>query len=145
MDDGSMKTFYDSEGYLVVNSLFTDAELADVRLRTYEIIADPARAPAGVSVSREDDTLADANRVNRSPLGRRPFSYALILSSKPFACHPKLLELVRLLLGPRIKVCLVSGHLHSDTFRHAGAHKIPNGGSSEIMRTLDSTGAEGGS
>lgn len=104
MAQRSIKTFYDQEGYLVVESLFTDADLADVRLRTDQIIADPSAAPAGVSVAREDDTLADANRSNRSPLRGTSFLVRFDPVFRAFACHPKLLELTRVLLGQRIKV-----------------------------------------
>ena len=41
MFEPSMKTFYDTHGYLVVKNLFQKEELADVIHRTDEMIADP--------------------------------------------------------------------------------------------------------
>lgn len=55
----AIKDFFDASGYVIVENVFDENELAPVRARLEEIIADPSRAPAGVKVGRENDTLAD--------------------------------------------------------------------------------------
>ncbi|MBT6147283.1 MAG: hypothetical protein HOH74_17745, partial [Gemmatimonadetes bacterium] len=51
-----MKQSYEKDGYLVVESLFTEEELAGVRQQIDALIADPDSAPEGVTVGREGDT-----------------------------------------------------------------------------------------
>lgn len=102
----SMKTFYDNEGYLVVENLFGNAELADVRRRTEEIVAAPESAPQGVSVGREGDTIADKSSSAGQNNAVRGIAFMVRFDPafKAFAQQPKLLDLVRRLIGPRIKV-----------------------------------------
>ena len=101
-----MKTFYDENGYLVVKSLFTDDELVEMRERIEEIVANPASAPEGVSLGREGDTAVDKS----SPEARNDAVRGIAFMARfdpvvrEFARHPKLLEVVRRLIGPRIKV-----------------------------------------
>ncbi len=102
----SLKTFYDNEGYLVVENLFDNAELAEVRRRTEEIAADPESAPQGVSVGREGNTVADKSSAAAQNNAVRGIAFMVHFDPafKAFAQQPKLLDLVRGLIGPRIKV-----------------------------------------
>ncbi len=102
----SMKSFYESEGYLVVEELFGEEELAGVRGRVDEIVADPACAPDGVSVGREGDTVADKNDTEAGKDAVRGMAFLVRFDPvfQAFARQPRLLELVRGLLGPRVKV-----------------------------------------
>ena len=59
MFEPSMKTFYDTHGYLVVKNLFAKEELANVIQRTDEIVANPDRAPEGISIGHEGNTVTD--------------------------------------------------------------------------------------
>jgi ectoine hydroxylase-related dioxygenase (phytanoyl-CoA dioxygenase family) len=106
MFDPAMKTFFDAEGYLVVENVFSDAELADVRRRTDEIIANPASAPEGVSVGRESDTVVDKTDAAANNQSVRNIGFLARFDPifRSFARQPKLLELVRGLIGPRVKV-----------------------------------------
>ena len=101
-----MKCFYDAEGYLVVENVFADAELAEVRRRTDEIVADPASAPTGVSVGREGDTIADKTDAAAANNAVRSTAFLVRFDAvfRTFAVQAKLVELVRGLIGPRIKV-----------------------------------------
>lgn len=102
----SMKTFFDDNGYLVVEHVLTDEELTGVRQRTDEIIADPDSAPPGVSVGREGDTIADKSRTEAANRAVRGTAFLVRFDPifRAFAQNPKILELVRGLIGPRIKV-----------------------------------------
>lgn len=106
MFDSTMKTFFDAEGYLVVENVFSDAELAAVRHRTDEIVANPANAPEGVSVGREGDTVVDKKDAAANNQSVRNIGFLVRFDPifRTFACQPKLLELVRGLIGPRVKV-----------------------------------------
>lgn len=101
-----MKTFYDENGYLVAKSLFTDDELTGVRGRIEEIVANPASAPEGVSLSREGDTMADRSSPEARNNAMRGIAFMARFDPvvREFARHPKMLEIVRGLIGPRIKV-----------------------------------------
>jgi phytanoyl-CoA hydroxylase len=102
----AMKAFYEENGYLVVESLLADAELDGVRRRTDAIVADPSCAPAGVSVGREGDTVADRSRPEAANDAVRGLAFVVRfdLVFREVARNPKLLEVVRGLLGPRVKV-----------------------------------------
>lgn len=102
----AMKVFFDENGYLVVERVLTDEELAGVRQRTDEIIADPDSAPAGVSVGREGDTVADKSKPEAANQAVRGAAFLVRFDPmfREFARNPKILELVRGLIGPRIKV-----------------------------------------
>src|SRR5207249_5365530 len=91
---------------LVVKSVLTDAELAGVRRRTDEIVADPSRAAPGVGVSREGDTIKDKSRREAANDAVRGMAFVARFDPvyREVALNPKLLELVRGLLGPRVKV-----------------------------------------
>ena len=100
------KTFYDTNGYVVAERLFDNGQLDEVRARVEAIIADPDSAPDGVLVSRESDTEAAAESANvRGSMVR---GIAFLARFDPFfselARTPKLLALVRSLIGPRIKL-----------------------------------------
>jgi ectoine hydroxylase-related dioxygenase (phytanoyl-CoA dioxygenase family) len=102
----AMKAFYEENGYLAVESLLTDAELDGVRRRTDEIVADPSRAPVGVSVGREGDTVADRSRPEATNDAVRGLAFVVRFDPvfREVARSPQLLEVVRGLLGPRVKV-----------------------------------------
>ena len=115
--DGSMKSFFDENGYLVVERLLSADDLDPIRRRVEEIVADPARAPAGVEVGRESDTLdksAARARAGAPVAGLRgPASDSLrklgsIARFDPafqvLATNPRLLLVVRGLIGPRVKL-----------------------------------------
>src|SRR5438270_3622749 len=101
-----MKTFFEENGYLVVESVLTDVELAGVRRRTDEIVADPGHAPAGVKVGREGDTVADKSRPEAASDAVRAIAFAARFDPvfQESARNPRLLELVRGLIGPRVKL-----------------------------------------
>lgn len=101
-----MKAFYGEHGYLVVEGLFDDAELAGVRQRTAEIAADPAGAPPGISVGREGDTVSDRSRPEAGNDAVRGMAFVARFDPvyRELARHPKLLALVRGLLGPRVQL-----------------------------------------
>lgn len=102
----TMKSFYDSNGYLVVEELFNDEELGPIRQRTDEIVESPDSAPEGVSIGREGDTVGSksggdaANKTIRGTAFLARFDPVF----QDFARHPKMLEIVRGLLGGRIKL-----------------------------------------
>jgi len=102
----SMKTFYDTHGYLVVKSLFQKEELADVIHRTDEIVADPDRASEGVSIGLEGNTVTDKSDPEARNHSVRVLAFVVRFDPTyhPIAKRPKLLALVRGLIGPRIRV-----------------------------------------
>jgi phytanoyl-CoA hydroxylase len=102
----AMKRFYDANGYLVVESVLTDDELAGIRHRTDEIVADPTRAPEGVSIGREGDTMADKSRPEAANKAVRGMAFLVRFDPvfREVALNPKILELTRGLLCPRIKL-----------------------------------------
>jgi ectoine hydroxylase-related dioxygenase (phytanoyl-CoA dioxygenase family) len=97
-----MKQRYDEHGFLVVHSLFSEDELAEVRRRIDALIADPATGAEGVTVGHEGDT-SPQTRGTGDVRGA-----AFLVRFDPFfqdlARTPKLLECARGLLGPRVKV-----------------------------------------
>lgn len=97
-----MKRFYDENGYLVVESLFSEEELAGVRERVDALVADPDSAPEGVTVGREGDTKAETKGTGAVRGGA--FLVRFVPFFQDFARTPKLLDVVRGLLGPRVKV-----------------------------------------
>jgi ectoine hydroxylase-related dioxygenase (phytanoyl-CoA dioxygenase family) len=101
-----MKAFYEENGYLVVERLFDEEALAGVRRRTAEIVADPASAPAGVSVGREGDTVADRSSQEAANDAVRGMAFVARFDPvyREFAQSPGLLAIVRGLLGPRIQL-----------------------------------------
>jgi ectoine hydroxylase-related dioxygenase (phytanoyl-CoA dioxygenase family) len=101
-----MKSFYDENGYLVVKSVLTDEELSGVRRRTDEVVADPARATPGVTVGREGDTVKDKSRAEAANDAVRAMAFLVRFDPvyREVALNPKVLELVRGLIGPRVKV-----------------------------------------
>lgn len=106
MFQASMRTFYDDNGYLVVNHVFQSSELAAIHQRVEEIIANPDKAPEGVPIGREGDTVKDKTSVAAQNTDIRALAFMVRFDPlfRDFAQHPQLLELVRGLIGPRIKV-----------------------------------------
>jgi phytanoyl-CoA hydroxylase len=105
--DPAIKRFYDDNGYVIVERVFTDAELSPLRERTDEMVRDPSLATKGVRVGRESET-------QQPKLGEKPPAVDPIRKFEgtvrfdpifqAFARQPKLHELVRGLIGPRIKI-----------------------------------------
>ncbi len=106
MFQAHMKTFYDQNGYLVVNSVFTSEEMAPVRHRTEDLIAHPEKAPEGVPIGREGDTVADKTQPEAQNQSIRAMAFLVRFDPvyRAFAQNPKLLAITRGLIGPRIKV-----------------------------------------
>ena len=104
--DSSMKSFYDQNGYLVVERVFNADELGPIRRRVDEVLADPTRAPAGVNVGRESDTRADKSSPPppNDPVRKLEFMARFDPTFQKLATNPKLLSVVRGLLGPRVKL-----------------------------------------
>jgi len=102
----AMKTFYETNGYLVVERVFQPSELADINRRIEEIVAHPEKAPEGVPIGREGDTVKDKSATAAQNTAIRALAFMVRFDPqfRDFATQPKLLELVRGLLGPRIKV-----------------------------------------
>ena len=101
-----MKEFFTDNGYLVVESLMTNGEMEAVSQRTDEVVADPSKVPPGVSVGREGDTFKDKAGIdaqNRTVRGTA-FMARCDPVFRAFAQHPKILEIVRGLLGGRVKL-----------------------------------------
>jgi ectoine hydroxylase-related dioxygenase (phytanoyl-CoA dioxygenase family) len=101
-----MKAFYEANGYLVVERLFEDGELAGVRRRTDEIVSEPESAPPGVWVGREGDTIADRSRAEAKNDAVRGLAFVARFDPvyRELALNPKLLAIVRGLLGPRVQL-----------------------------------------
>ena len=97
-----MKQSYEKDGYLVVESLFTEEEQAGVRQQIDALIADPDSAPEGVTVGREGDTTPETK--GTGAVRGAAFMVRFVPYFQDFARTPKLLECVRGLLGPRVKV-----------------------------------------
>ncbi|MDA0334052.1 MAG: phytanoyl-CoA dioxygenase family protein [bacterium] len=97
-----LKDRYEENGFLVVEALFTDGELAPVRQRIDALIADPASRLAGVGIGREGDTKPETK--GTGDVRGASFLVRFDPFFQDFARTPKLLDHARGLLGPRIKV-----------------------------------------
>ncbi len=106
MFDPSMKSRYDEQGFLVVPSVFTAAELDPIRGRVDALVADPNSAPEGVSIGREGDTTPDRNspQAQNSAVRSTAFLVRFDAQFQAFATQDKLLQLVRGLIGPKVQV-----------------------------------------
>ena len=106
MFQSSMKTAYDSDGYLVVEDVFDKAELKTMSDSIDRIVRDPANAPDGVSISREGDTIADKESAEARNTDVRGIAFMVRFDERfrAFAKNANLLDLVRGLIGPRVKV-----------------------------------------
>lgn len=110
-----MKQSYDDNGFLVVESLFSDDELTGVRQRIDALIADPDSRPDGVGVGREGDTKAETK--GTGDVRGASFLVRFVPFFQDFARTPKLLEHARGVLGSaRVKV-----------FRDQALFKPPHG------------------
>lgn len=100
-----IKRFFDENGFVVVQNVFNDAELAPVQARLEEIISDPSTAPEGVSVGRENDTLAeDAKGSAENPVRNISFMVRFDSTFQNFARNARILKITRALIGARVKV-----------------------------------------
>jgi phytanoyl-CoA hydroxylase len=109
-----LKDSYEEHGFLVVEALFTDEELAPVRQRIEALIADPESRLEGVGVGREGDTKPETK--GTGDVRGASFLVRFDPFFQDFARTPKLLEIARGLLGPRVKV-----------FRDQALFKPPHG------------------
>ena len=102
----AMKTFYDANGYLVVPSVFKPSEFAGIHHRVQEFISDPQKAPEGVSIGREGDTVKDKTSPEARNTSIRALAFIVRFDPifRTFAKQTLLLDLVRGLIGARIKV-----------------------------------------
>jgi ectoine hydroxylase-related dioxygenase (phytanoyl-CoA dioxygenase family) len=102
----TQKSAYDRDGFLVVQSLFDDRELVETRTRVDALITDPNNPPPGITIGREGNTSADRDSTQAKDDSVR--SAAFLVRSLPFfqdfARQPRLLDVDRGLLGPRVKV-----------------------------------------
>lgn len=122
-----IKRFFDENGYVIVENVFTDNELAPIRERLTEIIDNPSRAPEGVGVGRENDTLAkgvEADNAN-NPVRNISFMVRHDPTFQQFARNPKILGITRALIGPRIRV-----------FRDQALQKPPGGQAKPMHQDL---------
>jgi len=121
-----IKKYFDANGYVVVQNVFNAEELAPVQARLEEIINDPSKAPEGVGVGRENDTLADAsNAGNENPVRNISFMVRYDATFQDFARNPKILKLTCALIGPRVKV-----------FRDQALQKPPGGQAKPMHQDL---------
>ena len=97
-----MKQSYDDNGFLVVERLFSAEELVEVRQQIDALIADPDNPPEGVTIGREGDTNPQTK--GTGDVRGAAFMVRFVPCFQDFARTPKLLECVRGLLGPRVKV-----------------------------------------
>ena len=106
MFDSSLKFKYDSQGFLVVEDVFEQTDLVQMRELIDRIVQNPDSAPDGVQISREGDTVADKNSDAAQHTDIRGIAFMARFDPRfqSFARNPKLLELVRGLIGPRVKV-----------------------------------------
>lgn len=122
-----IKKFYDEHGFVVVENVFSENQIAPIRARLEEIIAEPSRAPAGVNVGRENDTLAAGaqNDNAENPVRNIGFMVRHDAAFQKFARNPQILELVRALIGPRVRV-----------FRDQALQKPPGGQAKPLHQDL---------
>ncbi len=122
-----MKQFFDANGYVIVENVFTPEELAPVKARLEEIIADPTLAPSGVNVGREGDTLANGASGDdaANPVRNISFMVRFDPTFQEFARNPKILEATRALIGPRVRV-----------FRDQALQKPPGGQAKPLHQDL---------
>ena len=106
MFDPAQKTTYDRDGFLVVPALFNECELSPIRTQVDALIADPDHPPKGVTVGREGNTAADREsfQARDDSVRSAAFLVRFLPLFQDFARQPKLLDLIRGLLGPRVKV-----------------------------------------
>jgi len=90
----------------VVERVFTDQELEPINRRIEEILADPTKAPPGVDLQRESYTRADKTKPppENDPVRKISFMGRFDPAFQQLARNPNLLELVRTLIGPRVKL-----------------------------------------
>jgi ectoine hydroxylase-related dioxygenase (phytanoyl-CoA dioxygenase family) len=102
MFTAAMKQNYDENGFLVVESVFDDEELIEVRRRIEVLITDPESRIEGVGVGREGDTTPETKGTGE--IRSASFLVRFDPFFQDFARTPKLLDHARGLLGPRVKV-----------------------------------------
>ena len=118
MFNKDMKTFYDSNGYLVVHDVFDMKELSRIRDQIDALLADPDNPPDGVTISREGNTLADEEQsmVYDDAIRGAAFLVRFIPFFQDIARQASLLSCARGVLGSGVQV-----------FRDQALFKPPNG------------------
>lgn len=102
----ALKKTYDRDGFLIVEALFSDRELSAIRAQVDALIANPDHPPEGVTVGREGNTADDRQsaQARNDSVRSAAFLVRFLPFFQDFARQPQLLDLVRGLLGPRVKV-----------------------------------------
>ena len=118
MFNKDMKTFYDSNGYLIVNDVFDMKELSRIRDQINALLADPNNPPNGVTISREGNTLADEEQsmLYDDAIRGAAFLVRFIPFFQDIARQANLLSCARGVLGSGVQV-----------FRDQALFKPPNG------------------
>ena len=118
MFNKDMKTFYDSNGYLIVNDVFDMKELSRMRDQIDALLADPNNPPNGVTISREGNTLADKEQsmLHDDAIRGAAFLVRFIPFFQDIARQANLLSCARGVLGSGVQV-----------FRDQALFKPPNG------------------
>ena len=106
MFDPALKKNYDRDGFLIAEALFDKSEINEIRRRIDTLIADPDHPPEGVTIGREGKTAGDrqTSQARDDSVRSAAFLVRFLPFFQDFARQEKLLELVRGLIGPRIKV-----------------------------------------
>ena len=106
MFNQEMKTFYDSNGYLVVKDVFNMKELSRIRDQIDALLADPDNPPNGVTISREGNTLADEEQsmVHDDAIRGAAFLVRFIPFFQDIARQANLLSCARGVLGSGVQV-----------------------------------------
>ncbi len=121
-----IKKYFDENGYVVVQNVFSENELAPVRARLDEIINDPSKAPEGVGVGRENDTLAEGVEGDpNNPVRNISFMVRFDPTFQDFARNATILKITRALIGPKVKV-----------FRDQALQKPPGGQAKPVHQDL---------
>lgn len=101
-----MKAFYEANGYLVVNDVFSADELEAIRAQIDALLADADHPPDGVTIGREGNTTADRTSADarNDAIRGAAFLVRFIPFFQGVARQQNLLSCARGLLGPRVKV-----------------------------------------
>lgn len=110
LEPHELREFFRTEGYLAIRGVLSHAELRPVRAALDEIIAGgklAAALPEGASVGTEGTTYADRQSPEAADGSVRSTAFCVRFDRpegtfRQLAGHPRLLQLVRLLLGERV-------------------------------------------
>ena len=101
-----MKDFYEENGYLAVENVFSAVELEDIRAQIEALLADPDNPPAGVLIGREGNTVANRQSpaANDDAIRSASFLVRFLPFFRNVASQARLLRCVRSILGYQVKV-----------------------------------------